>query len=186
MSDCTTNGYAVCDCEKCPKLVENRNQIVNGVGPADADILLVGEAPGETEDEEGEPFVGRSGEKLDDALEKAGTSRKEVRISNVVRCRPPENRDPTKQERKNCHEFLLSEIIAVDPDVIVPIGKIPSEEILDNSVAITKQAGEEHSITVGTVDYPVVLCPHPAAMFYNRDLEDVFYDSIADAVSTAD
>lgn len=185
MSNCTTNGYAVCDCEKCPKLVENRNQIVNGVGPADADILFVGEAPGENEDKNGEPFVGRSGEKLDDALEQAGTSREDVRITNIVRCRPPENRDPTKQERENCHEFLISEIIAIDPEVIIPIGKIPSEELVDESVAITKQAGEQKTIEVGNVDYPVILCPHPAAMFYNRDLEPVFYDTIAEAVATA-
>lgn len=178
-----SSEYCVADCTKCPALVDHRTQIVNGVGPADADILFVGEAPGENEDLNGEPFVGRSGDKLDDALEQNGLHRNDVRITNVVRCRPPENRDPKKSERNNCKEYLLSEIAAVAPDVIIPIGKIPSEELLDDSVAITKQAGEKHTITVGKDDYPVILCPHPAAMFYNRDLEPIFYDSIEAAVN---
>jgi len=177
------SGYCVKDCTKCPALVENRTQIVNGVGPADADILFVGEAPGENEDETGEPFVGRSGEKLDDALHKNDISRTDVRITNVVRCRPPDNRDPRKSERENCNEFLLSEITKVQPDVIIPVGKIPSEQLLDEDVAITKQAGEIHTIPVGTQDFTVILCPHPAAMFYNRDLEPIFYDTISSAVN---
>lgn len=178
----TNQGYCVADCTKCSALVENRTQIVNGVGPADADILFVGEAPGENEDVNGEPFVGRSGEKLDDALNQNGVDRSDVRITNVVRCRPPENRDPHAKERENCNEYLLAEIVAVNPDIIIPIGKIPSEELLDASVAITNQAGEEHTITVGEDEYTVLLCPHPAAMFYNRDLEPVFYDSIEQAI----
>lgn len=179
----TNSGYCVSDCTKCQALVENRTQIVNGVGPSNADVLFVGEAPGENEDKNGEPFVGRSGEKLDEALNQNGVNRDDVRITNVVRCRPPENRDPKADERANCKEYLLAEIVAVDPEVIIPIGKIPSEELLDTSVAITNQAGEEHTITVGEIEYPVLLCPHPAAMFYNRDLEPLFYNSIEKAIA---
>ncbi|MFB6189807.1 MAG: uracil-DNA glycosylase family protein, partial [Halapricum sp.] len=96
----------VTDCERCPELVASRSRIVNGVGPTDADLVFVGEAPGAQEDEQGEPFVGRSGDVLDDALRDAGLSRADVRITNCVRCRPPDNRDPKREELDNCRGYL--------------------------------------------------------------------------------
>lgn len=178
--------YCVTDCTKCPALVENRTQIVNGVGPSDADILIIGEAPGQNEDETGEPFVGRSGDELDAALEDAGSTRDDVRITNTVRCRPPDNRDPTAQERANCNGYLLREILAVDPEVIIPVGKIPCETLLNTTVGITTEAGNEHTITVADKEYKTILSPHPAAMFYNRSLEPVFYETIERAVAHAE
>jgi len=178
--------YCVTDCAKCPALVENRTQIVNGVGPSDADILIIGEAPGETEDETGRPFVGRSGDELDAALDAAGVSRDAVRITNTVRCRPPENRDPTAQERANCNGYLLREILAVNPEVIIPVGKVPCETLLNTTVGITDEAGDEHTISVADNTYKTILSPHPAAMFYNRSLEPVFYDTIKRAVAHTD
>ena len=83
------------ECERCPALVDSRSRIVNGAGPTDADLVFVGEAPGANEDDQGEPFVGRSGTVLDDALRDAGLARSDVRITNCVKCRPPDNRDPT-------------------------------------------------------------------------------------------
>jgi len=118
-----TDGFCVSDCTRCPDLVDSRSRIVNGVGPAEAALLFVGEGPGKTEDQQGEPFVGRSGSVLDDALGEAGLLREEVRITNCVRCRPPENRDPTTDELANCRGYLNSEISTVDPDLVVTLGK---------------------------------------------------------------
>jgi len=115
------------DCTKCDELCGNRTQIVNGDGPVDASILIVGEAPGANEDARGKPFVGQSGDVLTDALLRNGINRRDVRITNTVRCKPPDNRDPTVEERENCFPYLLDEIAAVDPVVIVPVGKIPIE-----------------------------------------------------------
>src|SRR6056297_3081402 len=131
------DGLCVQDCQRCPDLVDSRSRIVNGVGPPDADLLFVGEGPGENEDQQGEPFVGRSGSVLDEALGEAGVLREEVRITNCVRCRPPGNRDPTTEELANCRGYLDSEIAAVEPSVVVTLGKVPSEHLLDRSVGIT-------------------------------------------------
>src|SRR6056297_3689385 len=136
-----TDGPDVTACERCPALVESRSRIVNGVGPDDAALLFVGEAPGANEDEQGEPFVGRSGSILDDALRDAGLGRADVRITNCVRCRPPENRDPTADELSNCRGFLEAELQNVAPDVVVTLGKVPSQHLLERSVAVTKEAG---------------------------------------------
>ena len=89
------DSLCVSDCTDCPRLVDSRSQIVNGVGPTDAQLVFVGEGPGDNEDEAGEPFVGRSGTVLDDALDNAGLAREAVRITNSVRCRPPETATPS-------------------------------------------------------------------------------------------
>ena len=176
-------SFCVEDCEKCPKLVESRTQIVNGVGPTDADILFVGEAPGQNEDEQGEPFVGQSGSELTEAIEEAGVTRDDVRITNTVRCRPPDNRDPHKQERENCFSHLQAEIVEIDPDIIVPVGKVPSEQVLNRTVSVTKETGTTEEILVDDTAYSVMICLHPAAMLYNRSLEDDFYETVSKAVS---
>jgi DNA polymerase len=176
------DSYCVTDCTRCPELEENRSQIVNGVGPMDASIVCIGEGPGETEDEMGEPFVGRSGENLTEAFEEAGITRSGVRITNTVRCRPPENRDPTTEEVANCQPYLYEEIQQVNPDVILPVGKVPCETLLDRPVSVTKEAGDTELITVQEDTYTLVITPHPAAMLYDRSLESVFYETIEKAV----
>jgi uracil-DNA glycosylase family 4 len=168
----------VTGCERCPELVESRSQIVDGVGPADADLLFVGEAPGATEDEEGEPFVGRSGGVLDAELRDAGIPRADVRITNCVRCRPPDNRDPTVEERANCRPYLDSEIAAVDPDLVVTLGKVPAEHLLDRSVAVTSEAGDIQEVRVGGTAYPLLVCVHPAATLYDPGQKDVFTETL--------
>ena len=129
------DGLDVTACEQCPALCESRSRIVNGTGPADADLLFVGEAPGATEDREGEPFVGRSGDVLDEALRDVGLAREDVRITNCARCRPPDNRDPTAEELDNCRVYLDREIEAVDPELVVTLGKVPAEHLLDRMPA---------------------------------------------------
>jgi len=172
-------------CERCPSLVESRSQIVDGVGPTDADLLFVGEGPGANEDEQGEPFVGRSGDVLDEALRDAGLVRSDVRITNCVRCRPPENRDPTSEELANCRGYLDAEIDRLAPDLIVTLGKVPSEHLLDRSVAITSESGDIVDARIAGASRRVLLSVHPAATLYDRSQREGFFEGIALAAAVA-
>ena len=180
-----SDGLCVNDCTRCPELVESRSRIVNGVGPADADLMFVGEGPGKNEDDQGEPFVGRSGSVLDEALGEAGLLREEVRITNCVRCRPPENRDPQTEELSNCREYLDGEIQTVDPELIVTLGKVPSQHVLDRSVAVTKEAGSFVDVRIGEQTYPLLISVHPAATLYDRSQRKTFTETITKAVEIA-
>jgi DNA polymerase len=179
------DGLCVQNCTRCPDLVDSRSRIVNGVGPADADLLLVGEGPGKNEDEQGEPFVGRSGSVLDDALGEAGVLREEVRITNCVRCRPLENRDPKKEELANCRGYLETEIERVDPSLVITLGKVPSEHLLGRSVAITSEAGNIVETRLGDRSQRVLLSVHPAATLYDRSQREGFFETIETAVDIA-
>lgn len=178
-------GLEVEECTRCPALVESRSQIVNGTGPEDADVLFVGEGPGAQEDSEGEPFVGRSGAILDEKLKERGLDREGVRITNCVRCRPPENRDPTKKELGNCREWLDREIELIDPDVIVPLGKVPSQHLLDRDVAVTSEAGNVEEIEIAGHRRNVVICVHPAATLYDRSQEETLDAALEKAAMVA-
>ncbi|NUB89463.1 uracil-DNA glycosylase [Haloterrigena sp. SYSU A558-1] len=180
------DGLCVTECTRCPKLVDSRSRIVNGAGPEDADLLFVGEGPGANEDEQGEPFVGRSGTVLDDGLRTVGLDRTDVRITNCVRCRPPENRDPTKDELANCRGYLETEIDRLDPDVIVTLGKVPSEHLLGRSVAVTKEAGSLEEVRINGTPQRVLLCVHPAATLYDRSQEETFENALERAAELAD
>ncbi|MFC7073496.1 uracil-DNA glycosylase family protein [Halovenus rubra] len=175
----------VSGCQRCSSLVESRSQIVDGVGPTDTNLLFVGEAPGANEDEQGEPFVGRSGTVLDTELRDAGIPRADVRITNCVRCRPPENRDPTVTEREHCRTYLNQEITAVDPELVVTLGKVPAEHLLDRSVAVTSEAGNIDEIDAGETSYPVLICVHPAATLYDPNQSDVFEKTLRAAAEHA-
>ncbi len=175
----------VTGCERCPQLAASRTRIVDGVGPADADLLFVGEAPGATEDEQGEPFVGRSGDVLADGLRDAGLARTDVRLTNCARCRPPENRDPTAEELGNCRGYLDRELLAVDPALVVALGKVPAETILERDVAVTAEAGDVRTITVGDRRLRVLVCVHPAATLYDPGQRDTFADALRTAASYA-
>jgi DNA polymerase len=178
-------GLAVPNCERCPALVESRSRIVNGVGPADADLVFVGEAPGADEDAEGEPFVGPSGRVLDQALRDAGLSRTDVRITNCVRCRPPENRDPHVEELENCRGYLETEIARLDPELIVTLGKVPAEHLLDRDVAVTAAAGDADRVELGGEDRVVMVCLHPAATLYDNSTAERFEATIREAADYA-
>ncbi|SNR36225.1 uracil-DNA glycosylase [Halorubrum vacuolatum] len=179
--DVLDGSLCVQSCERCPALVESRSRIVNGVGPTDADLLFLGEGPGANEDAEGEPFVGRSGDVLDEALRAAGIDRSEVRITNCVRCRPPENRDPTTTELANCRGYLETEVDRLDPELIVTLGKVPSEHLLDRSVGITAESGSVVDVRIGDRPRRVLLSVHPAATLYDRSKRDGFFQTIAHA-----
>jgi len=162
------DGLEVTACERCATLVESRSRIVNGVGPEDADLLFVGEGPGQREDAEGEPFVGRSGEVLNEVLRENGLARADVRITNCVRCRPPDNRDPTRQELANCWGYLEAEIGLVDPRVVVTLGKVPSQHLLGREVAVTSEAGAIETVDLHGERRDVLVSVHPAASLYDR------------------
>jgi DNA polymerase len=179
------DGLCVESCERCSALVESRSRIVNGVGPPDAAIMFVGEAPGQHEDEGGEPFVGRSGDVLEAALRDAGLARPDVRITNCVRCRPPDNRDPHVEELANCRGYLETEIDRVDPDLLVTLGKVPSEHLLDRSVAVTKAAGSVHDVRIADTPRRLLVSVHPAATLYDRSQRETFETAIQTAAELA-
>lgn len=172
----------VTECSRCPRLVDCRSSIVNGVGDADAELMFVGEAPGANEDESGEPFVGRSGDVLDDELAEHGFSRQDVRITNCVRCRPPDNADPTEDEIASCRGYLDAEIVSVNPEVIVTLGRFPSEALLGETVSVTSAAGDTRSVEVGGEHYTIVVCVHPAATLYDPSQRDAFTEAFERAV----
>jgi DNA polymerase len=186
MDEPQVDGVDVLACQACPDLCESRSRIVNGVGPEAADILFVGEAPGAQEDQEGEPFVGRSGDVLDDALRDRGLDRTDVRITNCVRCRPPENRDPTVEERANCRPHLVREIELVDPDLIVTLGKVPSEHLLGRSVGVTSEAGDLADARIDGTTRRVLICVHPAATLYDPSQQETFEAALDEAVALVD
>jgi uracil-DNA glycosylase family 4 len=179
------DGLEVTACERCPALVESRSRIVNGTGPADADVLFVGEGPGAQEDEDGEPFVGRSGSLLDEMLLEVGLDREAVRITNCVRCRPPDNRDPTDEELGNCREYLEREIDLVDPEVIVTLGKVPGEHLLGRSLAVTNEAGTLEDARIAGEPRRVLVCIHPAAVLYDRSQEATLRETLQQAADLA-
>jgi len=181
-----TDEIDVSDCTRCDALCASRSRIVNGVGPVGADLLFVGEAPGQKEDEEGEPFVGRSGDVLDSALRDNGLGRSDVRITNCVRCRPPDNRDPTDEELDNCRSYLDREIDVVDPAVIVTLGKVPSEHLLDRSIRVTSEAGSVYDTRIAGETHRVLVCVHPAATLYDPSQRDTFAEAIGTAVDLID
>jgi len=180
------DGLTVTKCQRCEALCESRSRIVNGVGPAEADLLFVGEGPGANEDEQGEPFVGRSGDVLDETLRDVGLDRGDVRITNCVRCRPPENRDPHKEELANCRGYLESEIERIDPELVITLGKVPGEHLLERDVAVTGEAGDVTDMTVDGTPQPVMICVHPAATLYDPSQKETFRSTLEKAAEFTD
>lgn len=177
------DGPAVTECRRCEDLVASRSRIVNGVGPTDAPLVFVGEAPGAEEDDLGEPFVGRSGSVLDAALRERGLDRTDIRITNCVRCRPPANRDPTVGELSNCRGYLARELDLIDPELVVGLGKVPCEHLLGRTVAVTSEAGSVHEVSFGERRHRVLVSVHPAATLYDRDQEETFGAALDEAVA---
>ncbi|WP_435346355.1 uracil-DNA glycosylase [Haloarchaeobius sp. HRN-SO-5] len=148
----------------------DRDRFVPGVGPFDADVMLVGEAPGETEVEEGEPFVGRAGGLLDSTLNKLGVDRASLYLTNVVKVRPPENRTPRVAEIEAWLPVLDAEIEAVDPVVVVSLGATATRALLDTDETMESVHGRRFERDGRTV----VPAYHPAAYFYDRSKRAAF------------
>lgn len=153
------------------------DQFVGGVGPCTADVILIGEAPGATEVEEQEPFVGRAGSKLDAALTDVGVDRSLLYITNVVKVRPPDNRTPTVAEIDAWMPVLAVEIEYVDPAVIILLGTTATRAVLDIDEGITSVRGQKFDREGRTV----IPTFHPAAMFYDESKQIDFENDIAEA-----
>ena len=154
------------ECQKC-ELCKTRTNAVPGKGRFDADVMFVGEAPGRNEDNHGEPFVGAAGKRLDMILEDTGINREEVYITNIVKCRPPNNRVPSKKEEEACNGFINQEIEIINPKIICVMGNtaygtlLGGKEITKNHGKIVKKEGRDFFVTF-----------HPAATIYNQKLVD--------------
>ncbi len=158
-------------CRECD-LWKSRNNAVPGSGSFDAKIFFIGEAPGRNEDLQGKPFVGRAGKILDELLEETGIKRDDIFISNILKCRPPKNRNPMKSEIEKCTNlYLTKQLGLIDPEVIVTLGSFASEYILElynkNFDKISKQHGK--IINVERIDGKITIIPmfHPAVATYN-------------------
>ena len=154
-------------CRDCA-LCESRTRTVFGVGPDSAGWMVVGEAPGAEEDARGEPFVGQAGKLLDDMLGSIGLSRdRDVFIANVLKCRPPRNRDPRPEEVERCAPKLRRQIELVAPRVIVVVGRFAAHALLGTDASIASLRGKVHAYRVGERDVPVVVSYHPAYLLRN-------------------
>ena len=174
--DLTRLTTRIARCTKCP-LHMSRTRTVPGEGPANARIVLVGEAPGREEDRRGKPFVGAAGRVLDEALLRAGLSRGDVFITNVVKCRPPRNRRPSRDEADACDAYLAGQIEAVRPRVIVAMGQTAARALLGPGTALSKVRGRWRRV-LGT---PALTTYHPAAILYNRRLSRTLAADLARA-----
>lgn len=148
------------NCNKC-ELSKTRNNVVFGVGNTNARVLFVGEGPGEQEDLKGEPFVGRGGQLLDKYLKAIDLDRnKNIYIANIVKCRPPQNRDPKPNEQEACIDWLRNQFLLIKPKIIVCLGRISAQKIIKNDFKITK----EHGIFFNKKNTIMMATYHPAAL----------------------
>ena len=151
------------DCQRCKLHTLGRRQVVFGVGNPNADLMFVGEGPGADEDIQGEPFVGRAGQLLTKIIEAIGMTRQDVYIANVIKCRPPQNRNPEPDEVEKCEPFLFRQIETIKPKVIVALGKFAAQSLLKTSEPITRIRGREYKYR------EAILMPtyHPAYLLRN-------------------
>jgi uracil-DNA glycosylase len=166
------------ECTRCP-LAETRTKVVFGAGNAEADMMFVGEAPGAEEDRRGLPFVGRAGALLSELLEGIGLTREDVFIANVLKCRPPGNRDPQPLEIESCHPYLERQVELIRPAVIGTLGNFATKLITGSQTGITKVRGTPQVHTLG--GRPVFVMPllHPAAALRTPSLLDTLREDFA-------
>ena len=155
------------DCRRC-KLWEKRTNIVMGEGNPNAELLFIGEAPGQEEDLQARPFVGRAGQLLAKMIEAMGKTREDVYIANVIKCRPPENRSPEKEEITTCEPFLTMQIQAIRPEIICALGNIAAQTLLKTKQGITSLRGKFYKF-MGIKLYPTF---HPAFLLRNPNMKD--------------
>lgn len=154
----------IASCQRCTELVVSRSRTVFGVGPLDPELCFVGEAPGATEDQRGEPFVGEAGQLLDRIIAACGMKREEVYICNICKCRPPGNRVPTTQEAGNCREFLERQLELVRPRFLCALGACAAQNLLGTTEGIGRLRGRFHEFK----GIPVMCTYHPAYLLPGR------------------
>ena len=163
------------NCQKC-QLANARNNVVFGKGNEKADILIIGEAPGKEEDLIGEPFIGRAGKLLTEILFSMNLSRNDVYITNTVKCRPPENRNPNSTEISSCAHFLDKQISLISPKVIILLGKIAAERILNSSEPMAKLRSSIHYYKETNI--PTLVFYHPAYLLRSPSEKKKVWDDI--------
>ena len=154
----------VCVCERC-QLHQSRTQTVFGVGNPNAKVMFVGEAPGRDEDLQGEPFVGRAGQLLNLMLMALGWKREDVYIANILKCRPPNNRNPEATEVVQCEPYLIQQIELIKPQLLVALGRIAAQNLLATNSSISRLRGQKHLYQKGNI--PLVVTYHPAYLLRN-------------------
>jgi uracil-DNA glycosylase len=165
MHELTVLGDAVASCKKC-RLSQSRTQVVFGSGHPDADLMFVGEAPGFHEDQQGVPFVGQAGKLLEKLLAGIGLAREDVYIANVLKCRPPGNRDPQQDEIEACESHLWKQIELIRPKLVATLGNFATKLLTAQPTGITRVHGQEREVDLGgnrVMLYPLY---HPAAALY--------------------
>ena len=165
---------AVSVCKRCTELADTRRQTVFGVGNPDADIMFIGEAPGADEDREGEPFVGAAGKLMDKIIVACGLKREEIYICNILRCRPPGNRNPHPQEAANCREFLEGQIKIVAPKYIIAWGTVAAQNLLGETRTVGRLRGQflQHG------NARVMCTYHPSYLLRNESAKKLVWDDM--------
>ena len=166
-------------CVRCPQLASTRHSVVFGAGNADADVMFVGEAPGANEDRQGLPFVGQAGQLLDTLLGEIGLARSEVFVANVLRCRPPGNRDPHPAEIENCSSWLFEQIRLIEPKVICTLGNFATKLLRDDPAGIRRVHGREEIRQIGPRTVRLYPLFHPAAALYTPSMVDTLREDFA-------
>lgn len=151
-------------CTKC-SLAGSRHNFVFGMGNPNADVMFIGEAPGQEEDLKGLPFVGRAGQLLDKMLFALGQKREDVFIANVLKCRPPNNRDPLADEVQQCEPYLIKQISIIQPKIIIALGRISAQVLLKKNQSLSNLRQENHTYQ----DIPFIVTYHPAALLRNPE-----------------
>jgi DNA polymerase len=159
-------------CTRC-RLAETRTQVVFGVGNPDADLMFVGEAPGFHEDKQGFPFVGQAGKLLDKLLAGIGLARADVYVANVLKCRPPGNRDPMPDEKETCEPYLFRQIALIEPKLIATLGNHATKQLTGKDIGITRIHGQEQEVTLGGRRVALYPLYHPAAALYTPRMLEV-------------
>ena len=169
---------AVSGCTRC-ELSKGRTQTVFGVGNPDADWMIIGEAPGAEEDRQGEPFVGRAGKLLDEMLKAAGQAREQVFIANILKCRPPNNRDPKADEAAACRGYLERQIEMIRPKIILAVGRIAAQNLLGSDAPVGRLRGRVHDLD----GIPLVVTYHPAYLLRSPSQKQKSWDDLCLALS---
>jgi uracil-DNA glycosylase family 4 len=165
-------------CTRCA-LAKGRTQVVFGSGSADADLMFVGEAPGFHEDQQGVPFVGQAGKLLDRLLEGIGLARADVFVANVLKCRPPGNRDPLPDEIEACEPHLFRQIELIEPKLVATLGNFATKLLSGRPAGITRVHGHEQQVTLGSRTVFLYPLYHPAAALYTPSMLKVLEEDFA-------
>jgi DNA polymerase len=169
-------------CKACPELLANRSRTVFGVGNRQADLMLIGEAPGADEDRQGEPFVGRAGQLLNEMLRAMGFAREQVFIANVLKCRPPNNRDPHVDEAARCEPYLARQVALTAPKLIISLGRVSAHHLLKTDTPVGRLRGR--ILAFGEQQIPLLVTYHPAYLLRSPEQKSNVWADLQLALKT--